>query len=162
MGASSGIGKAVAQALVAEGAGVAICARSAKRVAAAAAALGAQGIVADLSAPGAAAQVVREAEKRLGQVDILVVNTGGPPPGLFAELQDSAWREAFEGLWMSSVGAIQAALPGMRARGWGRVIQISSVLADLPKARQPHYAAANRSEERRVGKECRSRWSPYH
>ena len=92
MGASSGLGKAVAQALRAEGAHVAICARNAKRVAAAAAELGAQGIVADLSVPGAAAQVVREAEKRLGQVDILVVNTGGPPPGLFAELQDGAWR----------------------------------------------------------------------
>jgi len=71
MGASSGLGKAVAQALAAEGAHVAVCARNAKRVAAAAAELGAEGIVADLSAPGAAAEVVREAEKRLGQVDIL-------------------------------------------------------------------------------------------
>jgi 3-oxoacyl-[acyl-carrier protein] reductase len=132
MGASSGIGKAVAQALAAERARVAICARNAKRVAAAAAELGAEGIVADLSAPGAAAQVVREAEKRLGQVDILVVNTGGPPPGLFAELQDSAWREAFEGLWMSSVGAIQAALPGMRTRRWGRIVVITSIAAREP------------------------------
>ncbi len=132
MGASSGLGKAVAQALAAEGAGVAICARNAKRVSAAAAELGAEGIVADLSVPGAAAQVVREAEKRLGQVDILVVNTGGPPPGLFAELQDSAWREAFEGLWMSSVGAIQAALPGMRARRWGRIVVITSIAAREP------------------------------
>ena len=132
MGASSGLGKAVAQALAAEGARVAVCARNAKRVAAAAAELGAEGIVADLSAPGAAAQVVREAEKRLGQVDILVVNTGGPPPGLFAELQDGAWREAFEGLWMSSVGAIQAALPGMRARRWGRIVVITSIAAREP------------------------------
>jgi len=135
MGASSGLGKAVAQALAAEGARVAVCARNAKRVAAAAAELGAEGIVADLSAPGAAAQVVREAEKRLGQVDILVVNTGGPPPGLFAELQDGAWREAFEGLWMSSVGAIQAALPGMRARRWGRIVVITSIAAREPVPR---------------------------
>jgi 3-oxoacyl-[acyl-carrier protein] reductase len=132
MGASSGLGKAVAQALVAEGARVAICARNAERVAAAAAELGAEGIVADLSAPGAATEVVREAEKRLGHVDILVVNTGGPPPGLFAELQDSAWRDSFEALWMSSVGAIQAALPGMRARRWGRVVVITSIAAREP------------------------------
>jgi 3-oxoacyl-[acyl-carrier protein] reductase len=132
MGASSGLGKAVAQALAAEGARVAVCARNAKRLAAAAAELGAEGIVADLSVPGAAAQVVRETEKRLGQVDILVVNTGGPPPGLFAELQDGAWREAFEGLWMSSVGAIQAALPGMRARRWGRIVVITSIAAREP------------------------------
>src|SRR3979490_966199 len=141
MGASSGLGKAVAQAVAAEGTHVALCARNAKRVAAAAAELGAQGIVADLSVPGAAAQVVREAEKRLGQVDILVVNTGGPPPGLFAALRDGgrqggAWREALEGLWMSSVGAIQAALPGMRTRRWGRIVVIPSIAAREPVPRR--------------------------
>ena len=72
MGASSGLGKAIAHALVNEGARVAICARNAERVAAAAAELGAEGIVADLSAPGAAAQAVGETEKRLGQLDVLV------------------------------------------------------------------------------------------
>jgi 3-oxoacyl-[acyl-carrier protein] reductase len=132
MGASSGLGKSIAQALVNEGARVAICARNAERVAAAAAELGAQGIVANLSVPGAAAEVVGETEKRLGQLDILVVNTGGPPPGLFVELKDSAWRESFEGLWMSTVGAIQAALPGMRARRWGRIIVITSIAAREP------------------------------
>jgi len=132
MGASSGIGKSIAQALVNEGARVAICARNAERVAAAAAELGAQGIVANLSVPGAAAEVVSETEKRLGQLDVLVVNTGGPPPGLFVELKDSAWRESFEGLWMSTVGAIQSALPGMRARRWGRIIVITSIAAREP------------------------------
>ena len=132
MGASSGIGKSIAQALVNEGARVAICARNAERVAAAAAELGAQGIVANLSVPGAAAEVVSETEKRLGQLDVLVVNTGGPPPGLFVELKDSAWRESFEGLWMSTVGAIQCALPGMRARRWGRIIVITSIAAREP------------------------------
>lgn len=132
MGASSGLGKSIAQALVNEGARVAICARNAERVAAAAAELGAQGIVANLSVPGAAAEVVAESGKRLGQLDILVVNTGGPAPGLFVELKDSAWRESFEGLWMSTVGAIQSALPGMRARRWGRIIVITSIAAREP------------------------------
>jgi len=134
MGGSSGLGKAIAQALVVEGARVAICARSAERLTATAAELGVEGIITDLSAPGAAATVVRESELRLGQLDVLVVNTGGPPTGLFADLSDSVWQAAFEGLWMSSVGAIRAAIPAMRKRRWGRVIVITSIAAREPVA----------------------------
>lgn len=132
MGGSRGLGKAIAQVLVAEGARVAICARDAGRVASTAAEVGVMGLVCDLSVPGAAAAQVREAESRLGPLDILIVNTGGPPPGLFADLSDSAWHTAFEQLWMSSVGAIRAALPGMRARRSGRVIVITSIAASEP------------------------------
>jgi 3-oxoacyl-[acyl-carrier protein] reductase len=134
MGASRGLGRAVAKALVAEGVRVAICARDAGRVAATAAELGAVGLVSDLSAPGAAAAVVRDAQSRLGHLDVLVVNTGGPPPGLFVDLSDAAWRTAFEQLWMSSVGAIREALPGMRARRSGRIILVTSVAAREPVA----------------------------
>ncbi len=134
LGGSSGLGKAVAQVLIAEGARVAICARDSQRLTAAAAQLGAEALAADLSVPGAADEVVRAAEKRLGQLDVLVVNTGGPPPGLFDVLSDADWRAAFEGLWMSSVGAIRAALPAMRARRWGRVLVITSVAAREPVA----------------------------
>jgi len=81
MGGSRGLGKAIAQALVAEGARVAICARNAERLAATAVQLGVEGIVSDLSTPGAAAALIRETENRIGQLDVLVVNTGGPPPG---------------------------------------------------------------------------------
>ncbi|MEI8297364.1 MAG: SDR family oxidoreductase [Pseudomonadota bacterium] len=132
MGGSRGLGKAIAKALRAEGAQVAICARGAERVAAAAAELDAEGLVCDLSVPGAAAAVVDEAIRRLGGLDILIVNTGGPPPSLFIDLDDSAWRRAFEGLWMSSVGAIRAALPGMRERRWGRILMVTSVAAKEP------------------------------
>jgi 3-oxoacyl-[acyl-carrier protein] reductase len=135
MGASSGLGKAIAHALIGEGARVAICARNAERVAAAARELGAEGIVADLAAPDAAAQAVGEAQRRLGQLDVLIVNTGGPPPGMFVELKDATWREAFEGLWMSAVGAIRAAVPGMRARRWGRIVVITSIAAREPVPR---------------------------
>lgn len=134
MGGSRGLGKAIAQALVAEGARVAICARNAERLGATAVQLGVEGIVCDLSAPGAAAALIRETEKRIGPLDVLVVNTGGPPPGLFVDLSDAAWRAAFEGLWMSGVGAIRSALPGMRARRWGRVILITSIAAREPVA----------------------------
>ncbi len=132
MGGSRGLGNAIARALCAEGARVAICARDATRVAAAAAELGAEGIACDLAVPGAAADLVEEAIRRLGGLDILVVNTGGPPPGLFVELDDSTWRRTFEALWMSSVGAIRAALPGMRERRWGRILLVTSVAAKEP------------------------------
>ena len=134
MGGSSGLGKAIAQALIKEGARTVICARGAERLAATAAQIGAQGIVADVTLPGAAAALVVESEKRLGPLDVLVVNTGGPPPGLFADLSEAAWRTAFESLWISSVGAMRAALPGMRARRWGRVILVTSVAAREPVA----------------------------
>ena len=132
MGASRGLGKAIAAALVAEGARVAVCARDAARIAAVAAELGAEGLVCDLSVEGAASAVVAEAERRLGGLDILVVNTGGPPAATFESITDAGWRGAFEGLWMSAVGAIRAALPGMRRRRHGRIIVITSIAAKEP------------------------------
>jgi 3-oxoacyl-[acyl-carrier protein] reductase len=103
-------------------------------VAATAAQIGAEGLVCDLSIPGAADTLVRKAQNLLGHLDVLVVNTGGPPPGQFADLSDLAWHMAFEQLWMSSVGAIRAALPDMRARRSGRVIVITSIAAREPVA----------------------------
>ena len=134
MGGSRGLGKAVAEALVGEGARVAICARDAGRVAATAAEIGGEGLVCDLSIPGAADTLVRKAQSLLGHLDVLVVNTGGPPSGQFTDLSDLAWHTAFEQLWMSSVGAIRAALPDMRARRSGRVIVITSIAAREPVA----------------------------
>jgi 3-oxoacyl-[acyl-carrier protein] reductase len=132
MGGSRGLGRATAEALIGEGARVAICARDAARLEATAVQIKAEGIVCDLSAPGAAAALMIEAERRIGPIDVLVVNTGGPPPGRFEELTDAAWRGAFESLWMSSVGAIRGVLAGMRARRYGRVILITSVAAREP------------------------------
>lgn len=134
MGASRGLGRAVARALIDEGVRVAICARKADRLAAAARDLGAEPFVADLSVPGAAAKLVEEAIARLGGLDILVVNTGGPPPGSFDSFADQPWRDAFEALWMSSVGAIRASLPGMRERSWGRILIVTSIAAREPIA----------------------------
>lgn len=134
MGGSSGLGRAIAQALIQEGARVAICARGAERLASTAAQIGAEGIVADVAKPDAARHLVTEAERRLGPLDVLVVNTGGPPPGKFLELADDAWRTTFEALWMSSVSAMRAALVGMRARRWGRVVVVTSIAAREPVA----------------------------
>ncbi|MGZ3481722.1 MAG: SDR family oxidoreductase [Myxococcaceae bacterium] len=134
LGASSGLGRAVAAALVAEGARVAICARNKARVEAAARELGAHvGLAVDLSVPGAATTLVETAAQRLGGgLDILVTNTGGPPKGQFPDITNGMWHEGFQSLWLSAVDAIRAALPGMRERRWGRVLLITSTAAKEP------------------------------
>jgi 3-oxoacyl-[acyl-carrier protein] reductase len=131
-GASRGLGKAIAGALRAEGAAVAICARDPVHVEAAAKDIGAIGLTGDLSAPGAAAEVVRQAIERLGGVDVLVVNTGGPPAGTFDTTADAAWRSAFENLWMSTLDLIRGSLPGMRERRWGRIMIVTSMSSREP------------------------------
>lgn len=134
MGASRGLGYAIAAALVAEGAEGAICARDGARLRNAAEALGARAFPRDLAADGAAAGLVRDARDAMGGLDILVVNTAGPPPGTFAGLDDAMWRAGFEGLVMSAVQAIREALPGLRAQKWGRIIVVTSVTAREPIA----------------------------
>jgi 3-oxoacyl-[acyl-carrier protein] reductase len=133
LGASSGLGRAVAAALVAEGARVAICARNKARVEAAARELGAQlGLACDLTVPGAATALVESARKRLGGLDILVTNTGGPPKGRFADVSNDMWQHGFQSLWLSAVDAIRAALPAMREQRWGRIVLITSSAAKEP------------------------------
>jgi 3-oxoacyl-[acyl-carrier protein] reductase len=131
-GGSRGLGKAVAAALAAEGAKVAICARDAVRLEAAAKETGAIGFAADLSQAGAVDGVLRQATDKLGGVDILVVNTGGPPAGGFGAISDDAWRKAFEALWISAVDLIRGVLPGMRQRRWGRIMIVTSISANEP------------------------------
>lgn len=134
-GASKGLGKAVAAALSAEGVSVAICARDPDRTEAAARETGAVGIVADLSVVNGVEPLLRQAIEKLGGVDILVANTGGPPGANFDDVTDDMWRQAFEGLWISTVQLIRGSLPGMKERRWGRILVVTSVSAiePLPK-----------------------------
>jgi 3-oxoacyl-[acyl-carrier protein] reductase len=133
LGASAGLGRAVAAALVAEGARVAICARNKARVEAAARELGARvALPCDLTVPGAATALVDSARQRLGGVDILVTNTGGPPKGRFDEITDEMWQQGFQSLWLAAVDAIRAALPGMRQQRWGRILLVTSTAAKEP------------------------------
>ena len=129
MGASRGLGASIAAALAAEGANLALCARNEAKVSLVAQTLGAEAIVCDLSVDGAAAAAVVDAQRRLGGLDILVINTGGPPAAVFESITDADWRGAFDGLWMSAVGAIRAALPAMVERGSGALINVASVAA---------------------------------
>ncbi|MBS2022787.1 MAG: SDR family oxidoreductase [Deltaproteobacteria bacterium] len=134
-GSSSGLGKAVARALVQEGAKVAIVSRSAERLKAAAIETGAgMQLVSDLDQPGAGKAVVDEVVRAWGGVDVLVTNTGGPPKGKFLEVTNAQWQVGFQALWLSAVESIQAALPGMIERKWGRVLLITSVAAKEPIA----------------------------
>jgi 3-oxoacyl-[acyl-carrier protein] reductase len=134
-GASTGLGRAVAEALAAEGAKVAICARDKTRLEAAGRELGAAATIAcDLSNPGAGTEAVKQARAKLGGLDILVTNTGGPPKGQFAEITAEQWAAGFQGLWMSAVESIQAALPGMREARWGRILLVTSAAAKEPIA----------------------------
>ncbi len=140
-GASSGLGLATAAALAAEGVRVAICGRDEARIASAAAGLvdrlglGADAVVpcvADVSTPEGATSFVSEATERLGGIDILVPNAGGPPAGTFATTDLDAYLPALELNLLSVVALCQAAVPPMQAQGWGRVVAITSISVRQP------------------------------
>ena len=72
------------------------------------------------------ARLLQETEQRLGGVDVLVNNAGGPRPGGFDALDDDAWQEAYELNLMSTVRLIRGVLPHMRQQKWGRIVTIAS------------------------------------
>ncbi len=132
---SSGLGYASAEALVSEGARVAICGRDKGRIETAAAKLGANAVplVADVSTSGGATQFVASAHEALGGLDILVTNGGGPPPGDFASTPLEAYAGALELNLLSVVAMCYAAVPAMREQGWGRVVAITSIAVRQPR-----------------------------
>jgi 3-oxoacyl-[acyl-carrier protein] reductase len=136
--ASRGLGKAAARALAADGAKVAICSRRPDAIEAAASELrrdtGADvaAFVADVSRAGDPERVVQQTVDRFGGLDILVTNTGGPRSAPFEALSDQDWRDAVDSLLMSVVRLCRAAVPHMRARGGGRIINITSVAVKQP------------------------------
>lgn len=133
MGASRGIGRGVAAALAREGARVAISARSAGGLGAAAAEI--EGEVRAFPADaGALASLAAEVEAALGPVEILVTNTGGPPPGAALENSPAEWEAAYRSLVLAPRELIEAVLPGMRERGWGRIVNVGSISTREPIA----------------------------
>lgn len=137
-GASAGIGRAVATALAAEGVRVAMLARTPDALADAAAAVRAATggdalpIPTDLDDAAGAAASLATAVERLGGCDILVNNTGGPPPGDFDALDDGAWALAFQRTLMSAVRGTRAVLPSLRASDQGRVVTVASTSIKQP------------------------------
>src|SRR2546421_8248840 len=126
-GASKGLGKGIGAALVREGARVAIRSRSRERIDAAATEIGALGLVHDSADVDAVPALVDAVEAELGPIEVLVTNTGGPPPGPdplgFTREQ---WESAYRDLVLAPMTLIERVVPGMRERGFGRVLSVSS------------------------------------
>lgn len=133
-GGGSGIGGGIAAALAGEGARVALIGRTRERIEREAARLGGVGVVADLSTAGGSAAAVEAAVAALGGLDLLVVNTGGPPGGTFDTLGEAEWELAIAGTLQAPLRLIRAALPHLR-RGQDASILIvlsSSVREPIP------------------------------
>jgi 3-oxoacyl-[acyl-carrier protein] reductase len=147
-GASRGIGRDIAIAFAGAGARVAVnyhtaSSRAGEVVHEIAAAGGtAVALQADVSDPMAGAALVREAEARLGPIDILVNNAGILARKPLDELGPADWDEAIRVNLSSAFYVTQAALAGMRARRWGRIIMLSSIAAQTGGVIGPHYAAS--------------------
>jgi 3-oxoacyl-[acyl-carrier protein] reductase len=154
-GGSRGIGQAIAVGLAAEGARLAIAARDEARVREAAGRIGAHGVVFDSGDLDAVPGVIADVDAALGPIDIYVANTGGPPAGEdplgFTREQ---WEAAHRTLVLSPMAFLERLLPGMRERGWGRVVAIGS-----SAVREP-IPALQLSNAHRPGSSRRSRCSP--
>jgi 3-oxoacyl-[acyl-carrier protein] reductase len=125
-GASQGIGLGIAQELAAEGVRVAISSRTKERVEAAAAEIGARPYVHDMVDLDAAPGLVSSVEDELGPIDILVTNTGGPPGGDPLGSTREQWEQAHRELVLAPMELIELVVPGMRERGFGRVLNVAS------------------------------------
>jgi 3-oxoacyl-[acyl-carrier protein] reductase len=149
-GASKGIGRGIAAVLAAEGATVAVASRSRERIEAAAQEIGAHPYVFDAADLDAIPGLIDAVESDLGPIDIYVANTGGPPAGPdplgFTREQ---WEAAHRTLILSPMTIIERVLPGMRSRGWGRVLAVGSsavlepiAAIQLSNAHRPGLVAA--------------------
>lgn len=135
--ASKGLGRGCAEALAAAGVDLVICARGAEALEATAAEIrAAHGVqvttvVGDITTPEGRADVLAAAGD---QVDILVTNAGGPPPGMWSDWSRDDFVKALDANMLTPIALMQAVLPGMMARGWGRVVNITSVSVKAPVA----------------------------
>jgi 3-oxoacyl-[acyl-carrier protein] reductase len=128
MGASRGIGRGIAAALAREGVRVAIASRSLERLEEAAAEIGGRAtpFVADASDTERLAALPDEVAEALGPVEILVANTGGPPFGGALDHELEEWEQAYRSLVLALRVLAGAVVPGMRERGWGRIVNVGS------------------------------------
>ncbi len=139
LGASGGLGSAIAVRLAEEGANVAVAGRSGDALASTAGRVEQAGVKAlplqwDLGDPDRMEPSVAEVERILGPVEILVNNTGGPPPTPVAGQEAETWRDSFDTMVLSVIALTDRVLPGMRERGWGRILTSTSsgALSPIP------------------------------
>ena len=136
--ASKGLGLAIAEELANEGAELVICARGKEALGKAAhrisQATGREvlALTGDVSKPETVTELTRAAIGRFGRIDILVTNAGGPPSGKFESLTPEMWMLATELTLLSVVNLARAVLPGMKERGFGRIINVTSIAVKQP------------------------------
>lgn len=144
-GSSAGLGFACATALAAEGVGVVMVARNARNLEAAAARLRAEAgggdavvVAADVASAAGRALVI----KACPRPDILVTNAGGPARKDFRALTLADWQEAMDANFLATVEMIRMVVEGMMTRGWGRIVNITSMTARMPVAEMDRSTAA--------------------
>ncbi len=131
--ASKGLGRASAEELIKEGAKVYIASRDPKTIEETGRAIGAAGWSAsDVSKAGVPEALVESAASKLGGLDILIVNAGGPPPGTFQTTDLESWEKGFQLTLMSAVRLVKAALPHLKESEQGRIIFITSIAVRQP------------------------------
>lgn len=139
-GASQGLGRACAEVLAAEGVNMVICSRNFDRIFDAARSISetygteVKPVACDLTQAESPEKLVREAVSKFDGIDILINNAGGPSPGTFDSLDDSAWEDAFNLTLMSAVRMTRAVLPVMVENGWGRIVNLASTSVKQPIA----------------------------
>ena len=138
-GGSDGLGAALAQRLVTEGASVAICARGAERLAAVAERLREQGgdvldVATDVTDPDAVQHFVDAAAQRWGRIDALVNNAGAAAASPFEAIDDATWEADLELKLHAAIRTTRAALPHLRAAGGGAVLNVLATAAKAPPA----------------------------
>ena len=133
--ASRGIGLSIATALAQEGCSVGICARSGldearEKILSTGARVAVK--KADITREADIDAFISHVEAELGDVDILVTNAGGPPPGPFESLGEEDWKKAVDLNLLSVARLCRRVLPGMKASGWGRIVNMTSVSVKEP------------------------------
>ena len=135
-GSTEGIGQEAAHLLAEEGARVVTCGRRESGPGVGEA----LHVAADMSVPSAPLELINAAEQAFGRVDCLVNNVGIAYQTSFEELTDEDWASMWELNVMSYVRAIQAVLPGMKERGAGRIVNVSSTAGKRPSTGMPNYS----------------------
>ena len=137
-GASAGLGEAVALALASEGVKLAVAARRQDRLEAVAAqaqllgAAEARAFAVDLDDEASIANLVHDVQAAYGGIDILIANSGGPKPGTFSSMGLADWDNGYRGVLRSMLALVDGVLPGMRERGWGRIVALTSSSVKQP------------------------------
>lgn len=135
--ASKGLGRAIAEALANEGCRVSICSRSLEALEEARKTIEAAGVevlpvACDVSSHADLTRWFDHTKAKFGHVDILVTNTGGPPAAPFLSLTEEQWQSGIDSTLMNVIRLCRLVIPGMKERGWGRIVNLTSFVAKQP------------------------------